>query len=173
MNSLPSKSQKPAHNYSWSLCEEEEEEETHEALPNTRTLVKAAQKLHTKGCILLLPLLLLLLGFTKCVNQQAPAKNLAKDKCLQAKKTQSFLHNSLISFLWMGGCNGSSLSGFWVGAWIYFLKKNNNNFFYLYLLNVCWNVWWNVCCRQLKKVYSKSKSRTKQRRMMMVICWSP
>ncbi len=40
---------------------------------------------------------------------------------LSSPKTQSFLHKSLNSFLWMGGCNSGSLSGFWVGGWIFFL----------------------------------------------------
>lgn len=173
MTSLLSKSQKPAHSYSWSLCEEEEEK-THEALPNTRTLVKAAQKLHTKGCILLLLLLLpllLLLGFTKCVNQHAPAKNLAKDKSFQAKeKRVSFTNPSILSCGWVDATVAAYLDSGCVGGWIFFL-----NFFffkfYLYLLNVCWNVWWNVLLLAAE-IGTPKANLAQNKRSMMGICLS-
>jgi len=95
--------------------------------------VKAAQKLHSKGCILLLlllllllppppPLLLLLLGFlTKCVNQHAPAKILAKDKSFQAKKNRvSFTNPSILSCGWGDATVAAYLGSGWMGGWIFF-----------------------------------------------------
>jgi hypothetical protein len=91
--------------------------------------VKAAQKLHTKGCILLLQLLLLpllllllLLGFTKCVNQQAPAKNLAKDKSFQAsEKRVSFTILSIVSCGWVDATVAAYLGCGWVDFFLNFI----------------------------------------------------
>jgi hypothetical protein len=60
---------------------------------------------------------LLLLGFTKCGNQQAPAKNLAKDKSFQAQKHRvSFTNPSILSCGWVDATVAAYLGSGWVGG---------------------------------------------------------